>query len=110
MSPNQAGDTHKKNVDCKVGLVQVCALSPNFYNNYTLRKFYQFSDSWQTYFSPFLLPCTWVTVGRLDQVQLCNRRIDQPADNITGFKCAKECFILYSNLQIFKLEPLEVVN
>ena len=29
------------------------------------------------------------TVGRLEQVQLCNRLIDQSADNITGLKCAK---------------------
>ena len=34
------------------------------------------------------------TVGRLEQVQLCNRLIDQSADNITGLKCAKECLIL----------------
>ena len=34
------------------------------------------------------------TVGSLEQVQLCNRRIDQSADNITGLKCAKECLIL----------------
>ena len=36
----------------------------------------------------------WATVGRLEQVQLCNRLIDQSADNITGLKCAKECLIL----------------
>ena len=34
------------------------------------------------------------TVQRLEQVQLCNRLIDQSADNITGLKCAKECLIL----------------
>ena len=34
------------------------------------------------------------TVGRLKQVQLCNRLIDQSADNITGLKCAKKCLIL----------------
>ena len=34
------------------------------------------------------------TVGRLKQVQLCNRRIDQSVENITGLKCAKECLIL----------------
>ena len=34
------------------------------------------------------------TVGRLEQVQLCNRLIDQSTDNITGLKCAKECLIL----------------
>ena len=34
------------------------------------------------------------TVGRLEQVQLCNRLIDQSADNITGLKCAKECLIV----------------
>ena len=34
------------------------------------------------------------TVGRLEQVQLCNRLIDQSADNITGLKYAKECLIL----------------
>ena len=34
------------------------------------------------------------TVGRLKQVQLCNRLIDQSADNTTGLKSAKECLIL----------------
>ena len=34
------------------------------------------------------------TVRRREQVQLCNRLIDQSADNITGLKCAKECLIL----------------
>ena len=34
------------------------------------------------------------TVRRLEQVQLCNRLIDQSADNIIGLKCAKECLIL----------------
>ena len=34
------------------------------------------------------------TVGSLEQVQLCNPRIDQSADNITGLKCAKRCLIL----------------
>ena len=34
------------------------------------------------------------TVGRLEQVQLCNRQVDQSADNITGLKCANECLIL----------------
>ena len=34
------------------------------------------------------------TVVRLKQVQLCNRLIDQSADNITGLKCAKKCLIL----------------
>ena len=34
------------------------------------------------------------TIRRLEQVQLCNRLIDQSADNITGLKCAKECLIL----------------
>ena len=34
------------------------------------------------------------TVGRLEQVQLRNRLIDQSADNITGLKCVKECLIL----------------
>ena len=33
------------------------------------------------------------TLRRLEQVQLCNRLIDQSADNITGLKCAKECLI-----------------
>ena len=34
------------------------------------------------------------TVGSLEQVQLCNPRIDQSADNVTGLKCAKEPLIL----------------
>ena len=33
------------------------------------------------------------TVGSLEQVQLCNPRIDQSADNITGLKCIKEYLI-----------------
>ena len=69
-------DTHKKLSIAKLDFVQVCGLSLNFYNN-TLRKFYNSG-----------------TVGRLEQVQLCNRRIAQSADNITGLKCAKECLIL----------------
>ena len=61
-------------------------------------------QSWTLYKSE---DCRWIsitilyvsftnlaTVGRLEQVQLCNRLIDQSADNITGLKCAKECLIL----------------
>ena len=66
-------------------------------NNYRLQ-------SWALYKSA---DCRWIsitilcvsftnsaTVGRLEQVQLCNRLIDQSADNITGLKCTKECLIL----------------
>ena len=60
----------------KLDFVQVCRLSLNVYNN-TLRKF---TNS--------------ATVSSLEQVQHCNPRIDQSADNITGLKCAKECLIL----------------
>ena len=46
------------------------------------------------------------TVGRLEQVQLCNRLIDQSADNITGLKCAKECLILkYKYIQNPWVDP-----
>ena len=65
-----------ESVDCKVGL---CArLSLNFYNNTCV----SFTNS--------------ATVRRLEQVQLCNWRTDQSADNIyiTGLKYAKECLIL----------------
>ena len=61
-------------------------------------------QSWTLYKSA---DCRWIsvailcvsftnsaTVGRLEQVQLCNRWIDQSADNITGLKWAKECLIL----------------
>ena len=61
-------------------------------------------QSWTLYKSA---DCRWIsitilcvsftnsaTVGRLKQVQLCNRLIDQSADNITGLKCVKECLIL----------------
>ena len=61
-------------------------------------------QSWTLYKS---VDCRWIsitilcvsftnmaTVDRLEQVQLCNRQIDQSADNITGLKCAKECLIL----------------
>ena len=60
----------------KFDFVQVCRLSLNVYNN-NLRKF---TNS--------------ATVSSLEQVQHCNPRIDQSADNITGLKCAKECLIL----------------
>ena len=77
----QAGDTRiplpRKSVwTPKLDFVQVCGPSLNFYNK-PLRNF---TNS--------------ATVGRLEQVQLCNRLIDQSADNITGLKCAKECLIL----------------
>ena len=61
-------------------------------------------QSWTLYKSA---DCRWIsitilyvsftnsaTLGRLKQVQLCNRLINQSADNITGLKCAKECVIL----------------
>ena len=61
-------------------------------------------QSWTLYKSA---DCRWIsitilcvsftnsaTVERLEQVQLCNRLIDQSADNITGLKCVKECLIL----------------
>ena len=67
---------HHKNLSiAKLDFVQVCGLSLNFYNN---------SVSFTNL----------ATVGKLEQVQLCNQLIDQSADNITGLKCAKECLIL----------------
>ena len=45
--------THKQLSIAKLDFVQVCWLSLNFYNN-TLRKFYKFSDSRQTWTSPTL--------------------------------------------------------
>ena len=69
-------DTHKKIVDSKVGLctslrtVAVTILCVSF----------RFRNS--------------ATVSKLEQVQLCNRRIDQSADNITDLKCANEPVIL----------------
>ena len=61
-------------------------------------------QSWTLYKSA---DCRWIsitilcvsftnsaTVGRLEQVQLCNRLIDQSAYNIIGLKCVKECLIL----------------
>ena len=61
-------------------------------------------QSWTLYKSA---DCRWIsitilcisftnsaTVGRLEQVYLCNRWIDQSADNITGLKWAKDCLIL----------------
>ena len=61
-------------------------------------------QSWTLYKSA---DCRWIsitklcvsftnsaTVARLEQVQLCNRLIDQSADKITDLKCAKECLIL----------------
>ena len=64
-------------------------------------------QSWTLYKSA---DCRWIsitilcvsftnsaTVGRLEQVQLCNQLIDQSADKITDPKCAKECLILKYN-------------
>ena len=61
-------------------------------------------QSWTLYKSA---DCRWISITiicvsftnsatdeRLEQVQLCNRLIDQSADNITGLKCAKEFLIL----------------
>ena len=61
-------------------------------------------QSWTSYKSA---DCRWISItilcvsftnsatgGRLEQVQLCNRLIDQSADDITGLKCAKEYLIL----------------
>ena len=44
------------------------------------------------------------TIGRLEQVQICNRRIDHSVDNITGLKCAKECLILKYKNPCYHLE------
>ena len=66
---------HKKMSIAKLDFVQVSGLSLNFYNNICV----SFTNS--------------ATVERLEQVQLCNRLIDQSADNITGLKCAKECLM-----------------
>ena len=49
---------HKKLSIAKLDFVQVCGLSLNFYNN-TLRKFYKFSDSWETWASPTLQSADW---------------------------------------------------
>ena len=83
-------------------------------------------QSWTLYKSA---DCRWIsitilcvsftnsaTVSRLEQVQLCNRRIAQSADNITGLKCAKECLILkckYRYIQnpwYFRTADFEVQN
>ena len=49
---------HKKLSIAKLDFVQVCGLSLNFYNN-TLRKFYKFSDSRETWTSPTLQSADW---------------------------------------------------
>ena len=49
---------HKKLSIAKLDFVQVCGLSLNFYNN-TLRKFYKFSDSQETWTSPTLQSADW---------------------------------------------------
>ena len=74
----------------KLDFLQICRLSLNIYNN-TLRKF---TNS--------------ATVSSLEQVQHCNPRIDQSADNITGLKCAKECLIL--KYSISRIPDAEVNN
>ena len=85
---SQAGDTRiplprkslwtpQKIVDCKVGLYTSLRTVAEF--EFLTKFCVSFTNS--------------ATVGRLEQVQLCNRLIDQSADNITGLKCAKECLI-----------------
>ena len=49
---------HKKLSIAKLDFVQVCRLSLNLYSN-TLRKFYKFSDSRETWTSPTLQSADW---------------------------------------------------
>ena len=73
---------HKKLSIAKLDFVQVCGLSLSFYNS-TLRKFYKFSDSRETWTSPTLQSADW-PISR----------------HIIGLRCAKECLILkYKHIQ-----------
>ena len=75
--PRESLWTSQEIVDCKVGLCT--SLRDCRWISITI-LYVSFTNS--------------ATVRRLAQVQLCNRLIDQSADNITGLKCAKECLIL----------------
>ena len=79
----QAGDTRiplprkslwtpQKLSIAKLDSVQVCGLSLNFYNN-TLRKFYKFSDSRETWTSPTLQSADWPISRQYHRPQMCKR-------------------------------------
>ena len=69
-------DTHKKLSIAKLDFVQVCELSLNFYNN-TLRKFYKFSDSQQTWTSPTLQSADWPISRQYHRPQM-RKRVSYP--------------------------------
>ena len=68
--------THKKLLIAKLDFVQVCGLSLNFYNN-TLRKFYKFSNSRQTWTSPTLQSADWPISRQYHQPQM-RKRVSYP--------------------------------
>ena len=63
---------HKKLSIAKLDSVQVCGLSLNFYNN-TLRKFYKFSDSRETWTSPTLQSADWPISRQYHRPQMRKR-------------------------------------
>ena len=69
-------DTHEKLSIVKFDFVQVCGLSLNFYNN-TLRKFYKFSDSWQTWTSLTLQSVFWPISRQYYRPQM-RKRVSYP--------------------------------
>ena len=56
----------------KLDFVQVCRLSLNVYSN-TLRKFYKFSDSRQSWTSPTLQFANWPISRQYHRPQMCKR-------------------------------------
>ena len=66
-------DTHKKLSIAKLDFVQVCGPSLNFYNNNTLRKFYKFSDSRQTWTNPTLQSADWPISRQYHRPQMRKR-------------------------------------
>ena len=65
---------HKKLSIAKLDFVQVCGLSLKFYNN-TLRKFYKFSDSRETWSwtSPTLQSTDWTISRQYHWPRVCKR-------------------------------------
>ena len=88
-------DTHEKLSIVKFDFVQVSGLSLNFYNN-TLRKFYKFSDSWQTWTSLTLQLVFWPISRQYYRPQM-RKRVSYP--------CPCTLFIWFTHDQGYKALP-----
>ena len=67
---------HKKLSIAKLDFVQVCGLSLNFCNK-TLRKFYKFSDSRETWTSPTLQSADWPISRQYHRLQM-RKKVSYP--------------------------------